>query len=150
MDSISNHATGQRRDIPHLWAFMLLGQIVAISFAANLFFAAVLLGKLEHRQVPAQALPSWSWHLAVIGTLASVAAIPHTRELDSFIYILLAPHLLLFLPIIARPPSTVQTLGLQVLTISTGLILMALTTIDVGRVGDSSKLNRWTPKLTAS
>ncbi|CRK47543.1 hypothetical protein BN1723_007600 [Verticillium longisporum] len=30
------------RKIPHLWSFMLLGQVISISFAANLFFLAVL------------------------------------------------------------------------------------------------------------
>src|SRR5271154_6259259 len=34
---------GRRQNIRHLWAFLLLGQIVAISFAMNLFFLAVLL-----------------------------------------------------------------------------------------------------------
>ncbi|ORX96510.1 hypothetical protein BCR34DRAFT_180373 [Clohesyomyces aquaticus] len=33
---------GTRRGIKHTWAFMLLGQIVAISFATNLFLLAVL------------------------------------------------------------------------------------------------------------
>lgn len=66
---------GQRTGITYLWAFMLLGQIVAILFASNLFFIAVLLGKLESRHVPAKILPSWTWHLAVFGTVACVAAV---------------------------------------------------------------------------
>ncbi|KAM0271949.1 hypothetical protein ACHAQH_008888 [Verticillium albo-atrum] len=32
----------KKRRIPHMWAFMLLGQMVAISFASNLFFLAIL------------------------------------------------------------------------------------------------------------
>ncbi|KAL2047613.1 hypothetical protein N7G274_000655 [Stereocaulon virgatum] len=36
---------GNRCKIPHLWAFMLLGQIVAISFAMNLSFVAMLLSE---------------------------------------------------------------------------------------------------------
>ncbi|RMZ84436.1 hypothetical protein DV738_g839, partial [Chaetothyriales sp. CBS 135597] len=41
---------GNRRAIPHLWAYMLLGQIVAISFATNLFFLAALLSPLQQHQ----------------------------------------------------------------------------------------------------
>lgn len=34
---------GQRRNIPNLWAFMGLAQLVNLSYAQNLFFIAVLL-----------------------------------------------------------------------------------------------------------
>jgi hypothetical protein len=34
---------GQRRRIPHLWSFMLLSQLVGLSFAQNLFYVALLL-----------------------------------------------------------------------------------------------------------
>jgi hypothetical protein len=34
---------GRRRNIPHLWAFMTLAQIVNLSFAQNLFYIAMLL-----------------------------------------------------------------------------------------------------------
>lgn len=136
-DALLSVDVGQRRSIAHLWAFMLLGQIIAISFASNLFFIAVLVGKLESRHVPAKLLPSWSWHLAVFGTLTCVAAIPWARDWDSFLWILLTPHILLFLPILSRPPPAVQALVLQVLAISTGLFLAGVVVIDIQRVSDS-------------
>lgn len=34
---------GRRRKIPHLWAFMVLAQLIGLSFAQNLFFIAMLL-----------------------------------------------------------------------------------------------------------
>lgn len=34
---------GRRRNIPLLWCYQLLGQLVSLSFAENLFFAALLL-----------------------------------------------------------------------------------------------------------
>jgi hypothetical protein len=34
---------GRRRNIPHLWAFMTIAQIVNLSFAQNLFYIAMLL-----------------------------------------------------------------------------------------------------------
>ncbi|KAF3353980.1 hypothetical protein VdG1_07879 [Verticillium dahliae VDG1] len=43
----------KKRKIPHMWPFMLLGQVVAISFASNLFFLAVL----AHDVVAPAALP---------------------------------------------------------------------------------------------
>ena len=36
-------AQGRRREIPGLWAFLLIGQILPVSFAQNLFFLAMLL-----------------------------------------------------------------------------------------------------------
>ena len=34
---------GRRRNIPLLWSYQLLGQLVSLSFAQNLFFVALLL-----------------------------------------------------------------------------------------------------------
>ena len=34
---------GRRRKIPHRWAFMMLAQLVSLSFAQNLFYVAMLL-----------------------------------------------------------------------------------------------------------
>jgi hypothetical protein len=34
---------GRRRKIPQLWAFMVLAQLIGLSFAQNLFFIAILL-----------------------------------------------------------------------------------------------------------
>ncbi|KAI9817508.1 MAG: hypothetical protein M1827_001118 [Pycnora praestabilis] len=34
---------GRRRNIPHLWAYMLLSQMVGVSFAQNVFFVTILL-----------------------------------------------------------------------------------------------------------
>ena len=44
--------TGQRRQVPRLWAFFCLSQILPISFAQNLFYLALLrLPQTEHRVV---------------------------------------------------------------------------------------------------
>ncbi|KAL7269878.1 hypothetical protein RUND412_007438 [Rhizina undulata] len=40
--SVFMGAEGHRRGIKHLWAYMLLGQLVAISFVTNLFFLSIL------------------------------------------------------------------------------------------------------------
>lgn len=46
-----SHLPGRRHAIPRLWTFMLLGQIVAISFAMNLFFLALLLSPRSSSEV---------------------------------------------------------------------------------------------------
>lgn len=42
--------TGSRRQIPHLWAYLALGQILPISFAQNLFFVAMILFPISDQQ----------------------------------------------------------------------------------------------------
>lgn len=45
MNSFSTYVAieGRRRNISNLWAFVLLGQLVNVSFAQNLWFVAILL-----------------------------------------------------------------------------------------------------------
>lgn len=45
MNSFSTYVAieGRRRNISNLWAFILLGQLVNVSFAQNLWFVAILL-----------------------------------------------------------------------------------------------------------
>lgn len=38
---------GRRRNIPHVWAFMLIAQVLSLSFAMSLFFMAVLLAPVS-------------------------------------------------------------------------------------------------------
>lgn len=53
-------APGKRRSIPHLWAYMLVGQMVAISVAQNLFHMALAARSLEvdRRSAGAEGSPS--------------------------------------------------------------------------------------------
>jgi hypothetical protein len=105
-----------RRHVPAAWAFMLLGQLVAISFASNLFFLAVL-----HRD-PARAPATKGttrWfglkqvYYALIVLQISVAiAIPQSAHTSGFLRLLLVPHVLAFAPLLLRavwttgkPPS---------------------------------------------
>lgn len=47
---------GVRRGVTYTWAFMLLGQIVAVSFATNLFFLTLLLSpRQQHSESPTSA-----------------------------------------------------------------------------------------------
>lgn len=105
---------GVRRGIRHTWVFMLIGQIVAISFATNLFFLALLLSP------PASPAPStnasrrskwlgpWLINLvATLATLLSASALSdeeywHGKDGKPFMPVLMIPHIALMVLPIAR------------------------------------------------
>ncbi|KAF9533760.1 hypothetical protein CPB83DRAFT_782282 [Crepidotus variabilis] len=90
---------GKRYGVKHLWAYMLLGQIVAISVASNMFYLAILLS--QRPDVRSSASPRTVglriW-LSVLLSLATIAASPYTSR-QIFLYNLLAMHALLFVPL---------------------------------------------------
>lgn len=94
---------------------MLLGQIVAVSFAMNLSFLAVLLydpepgDKRRPQYERDTGYPTRTLHVffsihtlyfALGATFASVFYIPSFVGTSSFLYLLAVPHVLLFLPVI--------------------------------------------------
>lgn len=91
---------------------MLLGQIVAISFAQNLFAATLLVSTPLNRE----NLQSWSPPLflelapAVI-SLVSGAIVPYVAHTGYFLYVLLIPHLLLFIPGLLSPSTLPRGAG---------------------------------------
>lgn len=118
--------TARRYRIPHVWTYMLLGQIVAISFAQNLFFATILVSRqprptdgAKKNKTNAQDLtaawspPLYSEVLPVAISLISTVLVPTVAHTKYFMLILLVPHLLLFVPAVLRPSrsSTIGTLS---------------------------------------
>lgn len=103
---------GIRRGIKYTWAFMLLGQIVAISFATNLFFLTLLLSP------PVPSPPSstgfnrqkWlgPWLLNLFAILATaypallLADEHYWHHPTAFMPVLLAPHVALLVLPLAR------------------------------------------------
>ncbi|KAJ6441195.1 putative AC transposase [Purpureocillium lavendulum] len=111
--SLALAAQARRRAVPHAWVFVLLGQIVAISFAMNLSFVAFLL----HDVVPAAAAAggkrkgkaseealgtSGTSRLLSYGLLSLniglALAVPANFNHPRFLWLLLAPHVLAFVP----------------------------------------------------
>jgi hypothetical protein len=95
---------------------MLLGQIVAISFAQNLFFATILVSRQPHPtegtkknksnaqdSISAWSPPLYSEVLPVAISLISTVLVPTVAHTKHFMLMLLVPHLLLFVPAILRP-----------------------------------------------
>ncbi|SCV67827.1 BQ2448_5438 [Microbotryum intermedium] len=91
---------GQRHQIRRVWAFMLLGQVVAISFAQNLFFLALSLSPLppSPRSFTPSPLLIWSTLLSFL----TIALVPSTIHKPTFLPNLLLMHVLLILPLIPR------------------------------------------------
>lgn len=91
-------STAQRRNIPFVWAYMLLGQVVAISFSACLFFAVMYClptrssGTIQFN-VPITAICS------VIG-IVTVLVSPFVATSSAFMPNLLAMHAVLIVPLV--------------------------------------------------
>jgi hypothetical protein len=105
----------QRRNIPFPWAYMLLGQVVAISFASCLFFAVMA-------ALPSRAAGNTQFNAPVtafcsaIG-IATVLISPFVATSSAFMPNLLAMHAVLIVPLILperllRPYTSRQSLAL--------------------------------------
>ncbi|KNZ78368.1 hypothetical protein J132_01021 [Termitomyces sp. J132] len=102
---------GREHGVRHIWAYMLLGQLVAISVASNLFYLALILRpttpdpKLRKSKDAMLAAPA-SLYIPVFLSLATVMYSPHTTVQDrTFLCNLLAMHALTFIPLITPPIS---------------------------------------------
>ena len=105
--------------IRHRWAYMLLGQIVAVSFAQSLFYVAVTLYESEnsehHSSKTKQSdeegggesvaiLGYTVWHrIIILLVLVPVILLPATVQTPRFLWVLAIPHLLLMVPPILDP-----------------------------------------------
>ncbi|GAB1316343.1 hypothetical protein MFIFM68171_06553 [Madurella fahalii] len=102
--SVMLSVQARKRGIARIWVFMLLGQIVAISFASNLFFLAVLVHDAEEdKKTPSNVRKLRSRSSDTVILLANLTiTILLFRNLNGpyFMYLLLAPHVLAFAPIL--------------------------------------------------
>ncbi|KAH0421166.1 hypothetical protein CcaCcLH18_13599 [Colletotrichum camelliae] len=117
----------QKRKIPQAWIFVLLGQVVAISFAANLSFLAILCSHVSNRTsfkdgkggdstrkaVSDEAsTSSMSWYTVVLAiNLLWATSIPSATGSPGFLALLLGPHLLAFVPLILKGFLPARMLG---------------------------------------
>lgn len=89
---------GRRRQVPYLWAYALISQILPVSFAMNLFFLAILVNPISDPKRRVWT-PSLAFQLGplVVYTLL-VLALPFALNSSIFIPIVIAIRLLLFAP----------------------------------------------------
>lgn len=97
-------SAGSRRQVPHLWAYLAIGQILPISFAQSLFFIAMILMPVpkpsREMHVPtvlAQRLPLAAYYLSVLSA-------PFNVGKPSFIPIIVVLRVLLICPFVIRLP----------------------------------------------
>ncbi|KAG7441382.1 uncharacterized protein BT62DRAFT_982794 [Guyanagaster necrorhizus] len=93
----------RRYGIKNAWSYMLLGQVVAISVAANLFHLAILLSPQYSKPKPGGAglAPSILW-IPVLCSLLNVFISPFTNDV-TFLPNLLTMHAVLMLPLLLPP-----------------------------------------------
>ncbi|KDR79029.1 hypothetical protein GALMADRAFT_63750 [Galerina marginata CBS 339.88] len=96
---------GNRYNVKHLWAYMLLGQIVAISVASNLFYLALVLSQPPPQEQVSKLTTGPKLWITVILSLATVAISPSTSR-QTFLPNLLVMHALLFIPVIGSPSTS--------------------------------------------
>ncbi|KII83887.1 hypothetical protein PLICRDRAFT_95588 [Plicaturopsis crispa FD-325 SS-3] len=89
---------GRHHSIKHLWAYMLLGQVVAISVASNLFYLALVRSSPAQRASKPRTASLAQW-LSVIVSLVTIGLSPYTSA-QTFLPNLLVMHALLLVPLL--------------------------------------------------
>lgn len=120
----STPATGSRRQIPHLWAYLAVGQILPISFAQNLFFVAMILfpitsdqGRGATTQIPGpvtQCLPVAAYYILLARAPTSIG-----NPISMSIIIVLLRILLLCPSLLLRASVFFEALGVTSTSTST-------------------------------
>jgi len=94
---------GRRNGVKHLWAYMLLGQLVAISVASSLFYLALILSRTPPKPSKAGTYISMAppiLYISVLLSLVTVGISPFTSE-RTFLPNLLLMHALLLVPFVS-------------------------------------------------
>ncbi|KDQ51370.1 hypothetical protein JAAARDRAFT_41220 [Jaapia argillacea MUCL 33604] len=114
---------GHKYGVKHVWAYMLLGQVVAISVASNLFYLA-LLGAMQGRRPLHSPRASPLLWISVLLSLATVGMSPYTSD-KTFLPNLLTMHALLVIPL-AFSPLHFPAYSIRVSTLASLVTVMAL------------------------
>ncbi|GAA6022399.1 hypothetical protein JCM11491_001578 [Sporobolomyces phaffii] len=98
---------GRRRGVKLLWVYMLLGQIVAVSFAQSLFFAALALVPRVAPRAPSGGRPlgppagqTWQLLAAVVLGAIGTTLVPARVETGEFLPLLVAIHVVAVVPLV--------------------------------------------------
>ncbi|KAG2199986.1 hypothetical protein INT47_000336, partial [Mucor saturninus] len=128
---------GSRRRIPYVWAYMILGQVVAISVASSLFFAVMLVYPSGfHQNVSKRLL--WTLGASTVGGIITVIISPYVASTGEFMPNLLVMHILLIFPLASKKFIYMPQFG----SISTPLIIITLYTFAAG-ANLSIYINQW-------
>ncbi|KAK0458181.1 uncharacterized protein EV420DRAFT_383811 [Desarmillaria tabescens] len=128
----------RRYGIKNAWAYMLLGQVVAISVAANLFYLAILLSPQYSKPKQKGVAPSILW-APVLFSLVNVFISPFTNE-ETFLPNLLTMHAVLMLPLLLPPAGHSSAISYSLLysiILASAVVMRLKTTYLAISEGDS-------------
>jgi hypothetical protein len=142
----------KRRGIPHPWVFMLLGQIVAISFAANLSFVAFTVydvaiprsqgtkkkSRRELAGISSSSLTTFWWPLILGINIACAICIPNSFGSPQFMPLLLIPHVLAFAPMLLttfQSSSDLPQMPFMSMQIGSIVIFLGIATVQAVTAG---------------
>jgi hypothetical protein len=131
--NVTYEGAGSRYNIKHLWAYTLLGQLVAISVASNLFYLAILCSPASPAKQQTKKAVSMSplVYLSVLLSLATVGVSPHTDK-TTFLPNLLVMHIFITLPLFfPQPPSATSSPSKWSLSPSAAYLLVFLISIPI-------------------
>ncbi|KAJ7248231.1 hypothetical protein B0H12DRAFT_1053123 [Mycena haematopus] len=119
---------GRRHQVKFVWAYMLLGQLVAISVASNLFYLALVLAGPPSPSLAARPSNQWaplSLWVPVLMSLGTVATSPFTDE-RTFLPNLLLMHSLIVVPLLVPDTPQKPLLSLRIPTLYVLVFVAAL------------------------
>ncbi|GAA5912843.1 uncharacterized protein JCM6883_004848 [Sporobolomyces salmoneus] len=138
---------GRRRGVKHIWAYMLIGQIVAISFAQSLFFAALALTTQIKPRAPIAGRPlgpppgqTWALLFSVVLGAIGTTTVPSQISTPYFLPILLGVHLCSLLPLLDFIPQRLVRLPPSRLYFNYAFIALRLRWETISQLIDFSKL----------
>lgn len=144
---------GRRRGVKSLWVYMLIGQIVAISFAQSLFFAALTLAPQVLPRAPVGNKPlgpptgqSWTLLFSVVLGAIGTTVIGH-QSTGYFLPLLLAIHALAVLPLLDFLPQRLVRLPPSRLYFNYAFIALRLRWDTISQLIDFTKVTA-APKQT--
>lgn len=137
---------GREHGVKHVWAYMLFGQLVAISVATNLFFLALVPLTKEKTKAASGAVPRAGpssvppvlW-MSVLASLATVSLVPHSLRHNYFLENLLVMHALLVLPLLPLPSPRAVRLRMRTRTLY-GLVALLSAAVRIRTVTVSGSL----------
>jgi hypothetical protein len=97
---------GTKRDIPRLWAYFLLDQVLPVSFTLNLFCVALLLAPPPTTEKKLYATTPLLQILSLLAYFLSVTQAPANVDTPWLLPTLLATRALLFAPYLVLAPSS--------------------------------------------
>lgn len=128
---------GARRRIPYIWAYMILGQVVAISVASSLFFAVMLSSKPAVGKQPSSTL-LWTLVGSTVGGIVTVIISPYVADNSAFMPNLLVMHILLVFPLASKKLIPLPAFS----SIKTPVYIMVLYLLAAG-ANFSIYVNQW-------